>query len=515
MDHRLRKGAFFMDHYTAEAYEHVRKRIVGHIDRLEKYKAKYPGQKPGSGDIYNLKNWRRFGAGFAWDPEVYIDIMKNPGMSDAELMRALRNTEATLMKKWGVIDKMPLHHKIALRTGGDLGLRTPVDVWMQTRARLFDRFGFNPGNGPANLGAHTQFNELVHQLRMGGGKEFTNSGAPDLVINQIKDANVALHRKDEKLGNLPKQYEPLIGANSKQQAEYLEEFIVAQIDRFKQATDFERTQWMNQTFDGGINWFADLGGKGPRISGFSSKNSIEDQELMKQAAKAIKHFDESTGETKTLAQLATDSFVGNEAPKLNTKNLQFDAESREGKKALQMMRAADPNLKISRLARKGAKAAGDLPLGWAAGAATSLIMGANPGEVFADNLPILSDIESDNNRDVERVPGSDLFVNKDTNRLMPTRQNPQQNMGLAYKNSKPVAVPYGSIEGEANTGDMVKAMAKQSWNHWSSRAQAMKDSVAHKNNPNDYGITEALRINGPNQLKVFSDIQGALGLGIR
>ena len=50
-----------MDHYTAEAYERVRQRIVGHIDRLEKY------GKQGSGDVHNVKNWRRFGAGFAWD----------------------------------------------------------------------------------------------------------------------------------------------------------------------------------------------------------------------------------------------------------------------------------------------------------------------------------------------------------------------------------------------------------------------------------------------------------------
>lgn len=47
------------------------------------------------------------------------------------------------------------------------------------------------------------------------------------------------------------------------------------------------------------------------------------------------------------------------------------------------------------------------------------------------------------------------------------------------------------------------------------KAIEMKKSVAHKNNPNDYGITEALRINGPNQLKIFADLQGALRLGSR
>jgi len=320
-----------MDHYTAEAYEHVRQRIVGHIDRLEKY------GKTGSGDIHNLKNWRRFGAGFAWDPEVYIDIMANPDMSDVELMRALRTTESTLMKKWGVIDKMPLHHKIALRTGGDLGLRTPVDVWMQTRARLYERFGFDPGNGPANLGAHTQFNEGVHQIRQGGGKEFKQSGLPDSVIEEIKQAEVGLHRPGQDLGNLPKQYKPLIGASSAQQAAFLEEHIISQIDRFQQATDFERTQLMNNTFDDGINWFADLGSKGPRISGFSSTNTLQDQEVLSAFGKAIRYKDPQTGQTISLAQATTDAFVSPEGRKLDTNNLSFDPTSKEGKKAVKMI----------------------------------------------------------------------------------------------------------------------------------------------------------------------------------
>jgi hypothetical protein len=460
-----------MDHYTAEAYEHVRKRIVGKIDELEAYSKKYPGQKPGSGDIYNLKNWRRFGAGFAWDPEVYIDIMANPDMSDVELMRALRNTEGTLMKKWGVIDKMPLHHKIALRTGGDLGLRTPVDVWMQTRARLYERFGFNPGNGPANLGAHTQFNEWVHQLRQGGGKDFKQSGAPPSVIEEIRQAEVALHRPGQDLGNLPSQYEPLIGASPAQQAAYLEDHIISQIDRFKQATDFERTQWMNNTFDDGINWFADLGGKGPRISGFSSLNSIEDQELMKQAAKAIKHFDETTGEIKTLSQLTTDAFVAPEAPKLNTKNLYFDAESKEGKKAIQMISNSSGGAHLSqdfqrlakqrRLARQFANAGGELPFaGWIAGPALATLVGQSPAEAAGDAIPILSEIESDNTADVSRE--GNLFVDRKTNMVMPTPETADQGkQGLAYKDGKPVAVPYGSVAGEATTSDMFGAFVNQ------------------------------------------------------
>ena len=80
-------------------------------------------------------------------------------------------------------------------------------------------------------------------------------------------------------------------------------------------------------------------------------------------------------------------------------------------------------------------------------------------------------------------------------------------------------VPTPTINaGKDSTGDVGRDTGKaviKPLQILQNKAQAMKDSVAHKNNPNDYGITEALRINGPNQLKIFADIQGALGLGIR
>ena len=89
-----------MDHYTLESYEIVRKRILEHIERLT------TTGKTGSGDVHNIKNWRRFGAAFAWDPEVYLDIMENPNMSDKNLMSALRGREDALMKKLNYVVHM-------------------------------------------------------------------------------------------------------------------------------------------------------------------------------------------------------------------------------------------------------------------------------------------------------------------------------------------------------------------------------------------------------------------------
>ena len=146
-----------MDKEQKVAYEIIRQRIVEEIDRLEAL------DKPGS----SLKRWRRFGAAFSWDPTVYPEILEKPTVSDKQLMSLLRQTEDKFMKKWGVIDKIPLHHIIANRTGGDLGLRLPVDVWEEVKERVFDATGARPGNGAANLNAASQFDERSHLGRPG------------------------------------------------------------------------------------------------------------------------------------------------------------------------------------------------------------------------------------------------------------------------------------------------------------------------------------------------------------
>ena len=323
-----------MDHYTAEAYERVRQRIVGHIDRLEKY------GKQGSGDVHNVKNWRRFGAGFAWDPEVYVDIMKNPDMTDAELMSALRGTEARFMKKWQAIDSMPMHHKVALRTGGDLGLRTPVDVWMETRKRIYDRFGFNPGNGPANLNAKSQINEIIHQGKPNpGGGALAHAGTHNqqlLAINQARQDNVILHRKGQNLFEKPDQIKSYIGASAKEQADALEESIISQIDRFKQATDYERTKIQNGIFNDGLNWFVRDADEAT-IDAFSSTRAIDKQEAFKAIGNSLYYTDPQTGIKQTIAESAALGFVTGVKPEYNPNNFSFDALSREGKKALKLV----------------------------------------------------------------------------------------------------------------------------------------------------------------------------------
>ena len=141
------------------AYEIIRQRIVNEIDRLESL------GKDASAST--LKKWRRYGAAFSWDPTVYPDLLENPTVPDKKLLQLLRGTEERFMKKWQAIEGIPLHHVIANRTGGDLGLRLPVDVWEEVKQRVFDATGARPGNSQANLNAASQFDERSHLGRYG------------------------------------------------------------------------------------------------------------------------------------------------------------------------------------------------------------------------------------------------------------------------------------------------------------------------------------------------------------
>lgn len=96
--------------------------------------------------------------------------------------------------------------------------------------------------------------------------------------------------------------------------------------------------------------------------------------------------------------------------------------------------------------------------GLVSGGVLSLLMGESPAQAFASNIPILSDIESDNNGMAERA--GQLFVDPRTNRLMPTNAA-QVGKGLAYLNGKPVAVPYGSVAGIKSNGEIAKESVRQ------------------------------------------------------
>lgn len=214
------------------AYETVRQRIVNELDRLEALK------KPNE-----LKRWRRFGAAFAWDPTVYSDILEQPDMSDSELLSALRSKEDTFMRRWGYVKKIPLHHEIASRTGGDLGIRTPVDVWLETKERIFDATGARPGNGQGNLNATGAFDELWHLGRTGAkGSVFEGTGI--ITPEDFPYLHRAGQNLAEKLGKDPR----MVQASAAEQAEALIGSIVQQQQRFQETTATPQVQQQRKVF---------------------------------------------------------------------------------------------------------------------------------------------------------------------------------------------------------------------------------------------------------------------------
>ena len=139
------------------AYTLTRQRIVSQIDRIV--------DKGGSPN--DLKRLKRFGSAFSWYPEFYPQILADvAGMSDAELMSALRS-EDKYMKLMAPVKGLPIHHKVANRTGGDIALRTPTDVFLDVRQMFYDKYGGFPGNSPWNLGAQGAIDERMHQGRYG------------------------------------------------------------------------------------------------------------------------------------------------------------------------------------------------------------------------------------------------------------------------------------------------------------------------------------------------------------
>ena len=227
-----------MDKETKVAYEIVRQRIVENLDRLEDLQAQ--GTRV-SGDVNSLKRWRRYGAAFAWDPEVFQDVLENPTMDDAKLLSSLRAKETRLMKNFGVINKIPLHHIIANRTGGDLGIRTPVDQWLEVRDRVFQATGARPGNSQANLNAAGQFDELAHLGRTGAkGSVFADTG-----IERRADFPV-LHRAGQNLAATAGEDPKLVLGTAKEQADVLIPSVEQQQARFAETTATPEVQAQRQ-----------------------------------------------------------------------------------------------------------------------------------------------------------------------------------------------------------------------------------------------------------------------------
>lgn len=228
-----------MDREAKLAYELVRLKILENIERLEK--ARNERIKLPSADVNDLKKWRRYGAAFTWDPEVFQDVLENPMMTDKKLLSSLRSKENQLMRNFGVIDKIPLHHIIANRTGGDLGIRTPIDQWLEVRDRVFQATGAKPGNAQANLNAAGQFDELAHLGRIGAkGSVFEAAGG------KVPKGFPVLHRAGQQLQERAGATPAIVTSSPAEKAELLIPSVVSQQERFAETTATPQVQAQRQ-----------------------------------------------------------------------------------------------------------------------------------------------------------------------------------------------------------------------------------------------------------------------------
>lgn len=157
-------------------------------------------------------------------------------------------------------------------------------------------------------------------------------------------------------------------------------------------------------------------------------------------------------------------------------------------------------------------------VGGVASVAVSSLITGDPKQAVIDTLA--SPIDGGGFDNVSRVQGTNLYVNQNNNEIMPSTklQASKGRLGLAYKNGKPIAVPYGSVAGQASAVDIVKTVAsgfvksipaaiqqgRQEWelnghNSEAARTRAAKvdlklGSIVLKI-PKDFGVTEFLRLN--------------------
>ena len=128
----------------------------------------------------------------------------------------------------------------------------------------------------------------------------------------------------------------MIGASAKDQAAYLEEYIIGQLDRFEDARNYPRVKQANDTLNDGLSWFL-TDKDGGKIDAFSGTQTLKDQPVIKAVNEATSYKDPRTGEVFTLDELHGKAFVGSGKVNISPEDLTLDLTSRKGKKAFKLI----------------------------------------------------------------------------------------------------------------------------------------------------------------------------------
>ena len=231
-----------MNQTEKAAYTLTRQRIVDQIDAIETQ----------GGSAGTLKRLKRFGNAFSWYPEFYPQILADiNGMTDKQLMSALR-TEDGFMKLMAPVKGLPIHHVFASRTGGDLPIRTPTDVFLDVRKRVENKYGFGPGNNPFNLGAQGAIDERMHQGRY-GAKGTVFDEARGLGMAPTKDLPILHGEGTRDIGGKLGQDKALIQAQSDEIFKAIEPYLDAQFEKFEEVSKHPMTIKQRKIIQEGID----------------------------------------------------------------------------------------------------------------------------------------------------------------------------------------------------------------------------------------------------------------------
>lgn len=246
------------------AYTITRERIVKQIDQL----------KASGGSSSIIKRLGRFGNAFSWYPEFYPQILADiNGMSDAELMSALR-TEEGFMKLIAPVEGLPIHHKVANRTGGDLPIRTPTDTFLDVRKMFFDKYGGFPGNSAWNLGAHGAFDERMHQGRY-GAKDTVFDPRFGYGMPPTEELPIAHGKGTRNIGRALGEDPVLIRSSAQEIFSQLDKFVKPQIAKFQQIASNPVTLAQRSVVQRAID-----------ADAFAEGRTIEQSTAVREAAKA-------------------------------------------------------------------------------------------------------------------------------------------------------------------------------------------------------------------------------------
>lgn len=253
-----------MNQTEKAAYTLTRQRIVDQIDNIVAQ----------GGSDSTLKRLKRFGNAFSWYPEFYPQILEGiDGMSDKQLMSALR-TEDGFMKLMAPVKGLPIHHKIANRTGGDIALRTPTDVFLDVRKMIYDKYGGFPGNSAWNLGAQGAIDERMHQGRYGAkGTVFEESRG--LGMAPTEELPIAHGKGTRDIGIKLGQDPALIRSQADEIFQALDPFIEPQVAKFTEIVEHPVTVAQRKVIQEGIDPAAFDVGRTPEQSTAVRKAAAE------------------------------------------------------------------------------------------------------------------------------------------------------------------------------------------------------------------------------------------------